>query len=82
MHSKQTKKELSELCKLIGCSGLSNKCPGDVNCGILRKMKKKKIKINWSCSNFVKHRHRFKFTAWLCGRVQMQQAKIRVYHKN
>jgi hypothetical protein len=26
--------------------------------------------LRWSCSNFVKHEHRWKWTAWLCGRFQ------------
>ena len=28
-----------ELCKLIGCSGVNSKCPGNTTCGILRMFK-------------------------------------------
>ena len=31
---------------------------------------KKKLKIRWSCSDVSKHEHRFKFMAYLCGRIQ------------
>lgn len=34
-------------------------------------MSKRKIRIVWSCSDFVHHEHRTKGGAWLCGRVQM-----------
>ena len=27
------------ICHLIGCSGMSNKCPDDPNCSILKKLK-------------------------------------------
>lgn len=30
----------------------------------------KKIKFCWTCSDFIHHEHRWKWTAWLCGRVQ------------
>lgn len=33
-------------------------------------MKKRKIKIRWTCSNYVHHEHRWKWTARLCGRIQ------------
>lgn len=29
------------------------------------------IKIKWTCTNFVHHVHRWRFTAWLCGRKQL-----------
>lgn len=29
---------LSRICKAIGCSGFSLRCPGDMDCSILRKM--------------------------------------------
>ena len=31
---------------------------------------RKKLKFIWSCSDFVKHEHKFYFTAWLCGKLQ------------
>lgn len=31
---------------------------------------KKKIRIRWTCSNRAHHEHRWKWTAWLCGRIQ------------
>ena len=40
-------------------------------------MKKKKIKIVYSCSDFAKHEHRYYFTAWICGRVQKFIAYIK-----
>lgn len=33
------------------------------------KMKKKKIKIRWTCSNYCHIEHRNQFTAWLHGRI-------------
>ena len=33
-------------------------------------MKKRKLRIKWTCSNYVHHQHRWKWTAWLCGRLQ------------
>lgn len=46
-----------------------------------------KIKIIWTCSNFVHHEHKFKLTAWLCGRFQYLKFKwdvfvIKYYYKN
>lgn len=31
----------------------------------------KKIKIVWTCSDFLHHEHRYKFTAWICGKIQI-----------
>lgn len=44
-------------------------------------MKKRRLQMKWTCSDFVKHSHRWKWSAWLCGRWQYQQecAKIKVY---
>jgi hypothetical protein len=36
-----------------------------------KEMKKRKIKIGWSCSGYRDHFHRFKFMATLCGKIQM-----------
>ena len=33
-------------------------------------LKKRKIKIRWTCSNYVHHEHRWKWIARLCGRIQ------------
>jgi hypothetical protein len=33
-------------------------------------LRKRKIEIRWTCSDFVHHEHRWKWTAWLCGRWQ------------
>ena len=27
--------------------------------------------VKWSCSNFVHHEHRWRWTAWVCGRAQL-----------
>ncbi len=32
------KNDLKELCKLIGCSGMGEKCPGNSKCEIIRKI--------------------------------------------
>lgn len=32
--------------------------------------KKRKIRIVWSCSPYFHHEHRYKWTAYLCGRLQ------------
>ncbi len=44
-------------------------------------MKKKKIKFIWTCSNFKKHQHRWKWTAWLCGRIQYYLALAMYFNK-
>jgi hypothetical protein len=36
--AKSINEELKNTCKEIGCSGLSNKCPGNMQCTILRKI--------------------------------------------
>ena len=33
-------------------------------------MKKRKIKLIWTCSDYVYHEHKYQFTAWACGRIQ------------
>ena len=33
-------------------------------------IKKQKIKMVWTCSDYINHEHKYKFTAWLCGRIQ------------
>jgi len=38
-------------------------------------MKKKKVKIKWSCSDYCHHEHRWKWSAWLCGRIQKYKHK-------
>ena len=40
-------------------------------------MKKKKIKIVWSCSDYKHHEHKYKLTAYLCGRLQYVLAKLK-----
>jgi len=34
-------------------------------------MKKKRIRIACTCSDFMHHEHRWRWTAWLCGRGQL-----------
>lgn len=29
-----------------------------------------KLRLCWTCSDFVKHEHRWRWSAWLCGRLQ------------
>lgn len=29
-----------------------------------------RLRYRWTCSNFAKHAHRWRWIAWLCGRVQ------------
>lgn len=31
---------------------------------------KRKLKVHWSCSDKTHHEHRYKWTAWLCGKIQ------------
>jgi len=33
-------------------------------------MAKRKLKRRWSCSIFKRHEHRWRWTAWICGRWQ------------
>ena len=40
-------------------------------------MKKKKIKIVWSCNDHKHHEHKYKFTAYLCGRLQYVFARLK-----
>lgn len=40
-------------------------------------MEKRKIKIHYSCSNYKHHDHKYKFTAYLCGRLQYVLAKLK-----
>ena len=39
-------------------------------------MKKKKLRIVWTCSDQVHHEHRWYWTAWLCGRIQSWLAPL------
>jgi hypothetical protein len=34
------------------------------------KMKKRKIRFCWTCSDYVHHEHKYKFMAYLCGQFQ------------
>lgn len=29
-----------------------------------------KIRFMWSCSDYVYHEHKFKWCAWICGKIQ------------
>lgn len=40
-------------------------------------MKKKKIKIVWSCSDYKNHEHKYKYAAYLCGRLQRVLEKLK-----
>ena len=40
-------------------------------------MKKKKIKFVWSCSDYKDHNHKYRFTAYLCGRLQYVLAMLK-----
>ena len=31
---------------------------------------KQRIRIVWTCSDYVYHEHRYKWTAWVCGVMQ------------
>jgi hypothetical protein len=31
---------------------------------------RRRIAIRWTCSDYVSHSHRWRWSAWLCGRVQ------------
>jgi len=42
MNREQAKKELSEICIMLGCSGMNKECPGDHKCSIIRKIMRKK----------------------------------------
>lgn len=33
-------------------------------------MKKRKIRLHWTCSDYCHHEHRWMITAYLCGRCQ------------
>lgn len=40
---------------------------------------KRKLRFSWSCSDYTHHQHRYRWTAWLCGRVQAVGAMFGVY---
>ena len=44
-------------------------------------MKRKKIKIRWSCCMYVRHEHRWKWTAWLCSKWQYFKYNYGWYNK-
>ncbi len=33
-------------------------------------MKKRRLRIDWTCSDHAGHVHRWRWSAWLCGRMQ------------
>jgi hypothetical protein len=35
-----------------------------------QRLKKRRIRFVWTCSDYAHHEHRWHWTAWLCGRVQ------------
>ncbi len=37
---KRLKTAYMHLCKIIGCSGIDDRCPGDINCNIIHKIVK------------------------------------------
>ena len=38
---------------------------------------KRKIKICWTCSDYVYHEHKYKWAAYLCGKIQYLLANIK-----
>jgi hypothetical protein len=40
-----------------------------------RPLKKIRIRMFWTCSDFVHHEHRWRWTAWLCGRWQRWKSR-------
>jgi hypothetical protein len=36
----------SEFCKWLGCSGMSEKCPGNPECEIIQRLEKEKKNVN------------------------------------
>ena len=38
---------------------------------------KRRIKPCWTCSDYVRHEHRWRWTAWICGRIQRLWLAIR-----
>jgi hypothetical protein len=39
-------------------------------------MNKRKAVVIYTCSDFVHHQHRWRWSAWLCGRVQKYRAEM------
>lgn len=35
------------------------------------------LTMQWTCSDYVHHSHRFRWVAWLCGRAQLLAATLR-----
>ena len=40
-------------------------------------MRKQKLKLIWTCSDYVKHTHRWFWTAYVCGRIQRVEVFLR-----
>lgn len=40
---------------------------------------KKRLKIVWTCSDYIDHIHKTKFGAWFCGRKQYYSEAIKVH---
>ena len=32
--------------------------------------KRRRLRVRWSCCDYCRHEHRWKFTAVICGRIQ------------
>lgn len=41
--------KLKKVCRLIGCSGLSDSCPGSIHCSIIRKVVKERFDLLLFC---------------------------------
>ncbi len=33
-------------------------------------MKARKLRLCWTCSDFIHHEHRWRWTAWVCAQLQ------------
>jgi hypothetical protein len=47
----------------------------------LTKWQKRKIRIVWTCSDFARHKHKWKWTATICGRIQFIWSRIKLIFK-
>ena len=51
MTNEEARKELSQVCYSLGCSGLSRECPGNARCGILQKIFKATVQTRQKAPN-------------------------------
>ncbi len=42
---------------------------------------KHKLQITWTCSNYIHHQHKWKWSAWICEKLQMLNHLLETHYK-